>query len=54
MTQSLSFVGPKFKPVKYTFNAENFYVQFVLVYLQPLQRNLLLKRASQPKTAKNH
>jgi len=42
----LELKWPKFKPLKSTFNVDNFIMQLVLADLQPFRRNLLLKRVS--------
>jgi len=39
--------------LKSTFNAKNFIMQVVLVYLQPFRRNSVLKCALHPEIAKN-
>jgi len=46
--------GSNLTPLKSTFNAEHFYMQVVLVYLEWVRRNSFLKCALQPKIVKNH
>jgi len=48
----LKTTGSGLELLKSTFNAKNFIMQVVLVYLKPFRCNLLLKCVLQPKIAK--